>query len=223
MEFFIFFLITKKVMLRPFATSDISKGNVNGLMFPRDVRSQRAQVAANQLLPEDPSIKSLSQEILVQIVSLENISTSKRDQLDELLIQHDIESVGADRHRFAGQTLVRNVDVEGDQQQDNVNNTGYSNINYFFKLTLQDTSGKLAFGLEIEKLSFLSSKNLKSGFPIQLGSKLLLKKNCEIEEGVILLNRSNVDFLGGLVPEWNNKLSERHIVLLQDQLNNIQN
>jgi hypothetical protein len=203
-----------------FTTADISKIPINALNFPADPRSQRAQAGARYELPTDNNVTKLTHETLVQIVSLENISTSKTAQLDELLALNDIESVGADRQRYAGQRIVRDVDVENDEQQTiNVPNT---NISQFFKLTVQDTKGNLRYAIELEKLPFLSSKNLNSGFPIQLGSKLLLKNSCESEQGVLLLTRTSVEFLGGLVPEWNQKLNERHIALLKDQLNQVE-
>jgi hypothetical protein len=161
----------------------------------------------------------LAQETLLQIASLENISLSKQIQLDELMAQRDIESVGADRQRYAGQRVVRAVDVEGDgQNQPQEQQTDTGNANNWFKLTLQDTRGQLCYAVECEKLPFLTAKNLKSGFPIQLGSKVLVKEGCPVEEGVLLLNKDCVEFLGGIVPEWNIALAERHVEFLKDQI-----
>ncbi|KAH3672903.1 hypothetical protein WICMUC_003990 [Wickerhamomyces mucosus] len=202
-------------------TGDITK--INTLIFDENPKSQRAKAASKHTV--DRNASKIIHETLFQIVGVTNISLSKSSQIDEIMSMLDSSSVGADRLKYSKNKIVRNVNVEEDNDSsttamannDQNDNSGISCANCYFKLTLQDSSGNLIYAVEIEKLPFLSSQVFKSGLPIHLGSKLLIK-GASIVEGVIFLMQDNVEFLSGLVPEWNKDFAKRHLVFLQNEL-----
>ncbi len=199
--------------------ADLANTSPNNLEFASDEKSQRALKASK--ISIDTNSNRIVKETLFQIVTLENISQSKVSKLDELLAADDLDSVGADRLRGRQQRIIRNVNVE---DQDNGGGGGAlptsSNASNYFKLTLQDCFGNLIYGIEQEKLQFLSGKNFKSGFPIQLGSKVLIG-NAEIVHGVVLLKPSNTEFLSGMVQMWNIELPKKHMNYLKNELEKI--
>lgn len=206
--------------LTRYLTADLANTAPNSLDFPGDEKSQRALRASKNKV--DPNTDKITKETLFQIVKLENISQSKLAKLDDLLAADDMDAVGADRLRGRQPRIIRNINVD-----DQVNDNGQqdqiytvSNQNDMFKLLLQDCFGNLVYGIELEKLPFLTGKNYKSGFPIQLGSKLMIN-NAEIVGGVIFLKPSNVEFLSGMVQPWNIDLNKRHIADLKEGLEKI--
>lgn len=203
--------------LTRYLIADLAHTAPNSLDFPSDEKSQRALLASRNKV--DPKSDKITRETLFQIVKLENISQSKMAKLDELLAADDMDAVGADRLRGRQPRIIRNINVE-DQANDNEPQDQLqtvSNQNNMFKLLLQDCHDNLIYGVELEKLPFLSGKNYKSGFPIQLGSKLLIN-NADIIGGVLLLKPSNVEFLSGMVQSWNIDLNKRHIADLKEGL-----
>lgn len=206
--------------LLKYATADLANTSPNNLEFAQDEKSQRALKASKNSV--DPNSDRITIETLFQIVSLENISQSKVSKLDELLAADDLDAVGADRLRGRQQRIIRNVNVEEDSNTNsgNVEASPATNASNYFKITLQDCFGNLVFGIEQEKLQFLTGKNYKSGFPIQLGSKVLIN-NADIVHGVLLLKPSNTEFLSGVVQVWNLDLTKKHIHHLKNQLEKI--
>lgn len=186
-----------------YLTADITKHP----QFPPTPIGQRAQRALHAF--NDPHTESL-----FQITGLENTSRSVIDQLDDLLVHEG--HVGSDRHRF---NLIRQVNAEDDDQDTGAQST-INNESCLYKLTLQDCDGKLFYAIELEKLNFLSGKNLKTGFPISLGSKLLVK-GAEQSYGCLLLMQQDVHYLGGAIHYWNHELTQRHIAHLKQKLSNI--
>ncbi|CCH41058.1 RecQ-mediated genome instability protein 1 [Wickerhamomyces ciferrii] len=207
--------------LTRYLIADLANTSPNRLDFPSDERSQRALKASKFTIDTDSN--KVSNEILLQIVSLDNMSQSRLTRLDDLLAADDMDAVGADRLRGRQQRIVRNVNLEDDDQGGNnqQQQSTSGNHNSYYKLTLQDCFGNLIYGIEVEKLSFLTGNNQKSGFPIQLGSKILIHNNTEIISGVLLLSPSKIDYLGGMVPSWNLGLDKKHIQLLKDELEEI--
>lgn len=204
-----------------YLTKDIARTPQGSLSFSSDPKSQRA--LAGSRVTYDPDVAHVERDTLFQIVFLENVSHSIQDQYDELMSSYDVEGVGADRLKYTRQRVVRQINVEGDEQgnpqeQEVKQGNTINNSNATFKLTLQDTSGNVAYGIELGKLSFLSGKNFSSGFPIQLGTKLLVKAGTKLFKGVLLLNQDNVEFLGGLVPEWNQDLQQKHMTYLKKRI-----
>jgi hypothetical protein len=187
-----------------FLVSDITKQP----NFPATSIGQRAQRAYRSFTPDG--------ETLFQIIALQNCSKSLVDQLDELLCHEDVEGVGADRLRF-GNRLVRQMNVEEDEPTPV---TTINNATSLFKLTLQDCDGRYIYAIEQEKLAFLTSKNIRTGFPISLGAKLLVK-DAEVVSECLLLKSQNVEYLGGVVPEWNADLAKRHASFLRSELDKL--
>lgn len=201
-------------MTQIYTTADIAAVPNEQLFFPGDDKSQKALQASRNSFKS--SLNRLA--ILAQIIQLENISVSKAAQLDELLVAEDIESVGADRRRFGNQheRVIRNVDVDEGGEGTAAGEKLINNATSVFKITFQDCYGELVYGIEQEKLGFLVKKNNNSGFPIQLGSKVIINPSVEVRNSVLLLKPNDVEFLGGLVPEWNKDLSKKHILHLRE-------
>jgi len=208
-----------------YLTADLANTAYDSLEFPGDEKSQRAQRASRNRI--DVNSDKITKETLFQIVTLENISQSKTNKLDELLANDDMDAVGADRLRGRQPRIIRNIDLEGQENNNGQNDGGAnqqsgmagsgSNASNYFKLTLQDCGGTLVYGIEIEKLQFLKTQNFKSGFPTQLGSKILIN-NADIVHGVLLLKPSNTEFLSGVVPAWNIDLAKKHMAYLKNEL-----
>ncbi|KAH3682710.1 hypothetical protein WICPIJ_006316 [Wickerhamomyces pijperi] len=226
-----------------FLFTDITKPPLN---FKNHPKSDRAKLASQFSAPNSHSNTSkITHETLFQVVWVENISMSKAVILDELKVLNggsENSGVGADRLRFGNKRatsgaqpnpadrVIRDVVIDDeDQQQDGgnkdhhqVGNSGIQSSKCFYKLTLQDSQKNLIYAIEMEKLPFLSGAVSLTGWPIHLGSKLLLKEGTDIIKGVIMLRRNDVEFIGGSVRDWNTGLEERIIKIMEDEIKNIQ-
>lgn len=187
-----------------FLASDITKQP----NFPQNAIGQRAKAAHRRYIQQG--------ETLFQITTLQNCSRSLVDQLDEILANEDAEGVGADRLRF-GNRLVREVNVE---DEDANASSSINNTTSLYKLTLQDCEGNYIFAIEEEKLPFLAGKNMRTGFPISQGAKLLVK-NPEESHGCLMLRPDTCEYLGGGIPEWNVDLAKRHVTYLRGELDKL--
>lgn len=134
--------------------------------FPADIASVDVK---SRLLPGP---------LAVQVIDVEDVGSSKWSQLES------IES--AERGETTqGREIVRVLPGEDDAAPSVASGNGP------FKLTLQDTTGTLAYALEVARIDGI-------GLNMNIGAKLILK-DLNVGRGVILLEPRHVSVLGGKI------------------------
>ncbi|ODQ65884.1 hypothetical protein NADFUDRAFT_51163 [Nadsonia fulvescens var. elongata DSM 6958] len=138
--------------------------------------------------------------ILVQVINVEDISTSKYNQAERIRMETD-EGAGNDRLRGKGRPTIQNGDMNSlgennDEENGDFDFNGdlgnrFTNKKAYCKLVLQDRYGTVAYGVELDKVLSIHPK-------MALGCKFILKNVTSIR-GVLLLDGSNVRFLGGCI------------------------
>lgn len=148
----------------------------NHLKFSGHLQDAYKRVVASTILTERDTI--LRDEILVQIIDIYDIGTSKYRQLQRI---DQTQSSNTDKLRTRFPTAEDNSDEPLNAS--------------LHKLVIQDSSGTLIYAIEYKKIPELSHETL-------LGCKLLLK-NTKFQRGVALLEPASVQVLGGSIASMN--------------------
>ncbi|KAM3083238.1 hypothetical protein ACMFMG_003897 [Clarireedia jacksonii] len=126
----------------------------------------------------DPSVRErrLECDIPVQVLDIVDVGRSKGDLLMEL------ESIRLGE-RKKGREVVRVVPV-ADGEDVSAGSVGMGKAGGPYKLLLQDKSGTMIWGFEMERMEG------KVGFPpvLGVGGKIMLRKGCGIWRGVVGLS-----------------------------------
>ncbi|KAI5961114.1 hypothetical protein CANMA_003888 [Candida margitis] len=155
--------------------------------------------------------------VLLHIIRVEDISTSKLNQIDEWKEISDPNNRSVDRLNKSTR-LVREINFnDEDEQASSVSKTrGLST----YKLLLRDKDNHFVYAYELEPLKFLRDEQTNTPVPIKLGGRLLIKPGTTISRGVLLLNHKNCEYKGihssdaPLVTLLNDGLSIREIDIL---------
>lgn len=224
-----------RIVMVNFLTADIALSSSEDIEYD----NPQALAASNNTIPvaiQNRKSQVLIGPILVQLILVVDITRSKLSLLDAIKAdpnfpQSSNNNVFEGQQRVARRAIVRlpgsstgnNLDENDDE--DNVNNT--SNISpstengvvttafktpakASHKIILQDTNGFLVYGIELQKLSFLSMTT-------PLGSKLILNR-VKFSRGVALLDPSNTTFLGGQVLHLVESTKQQLIAFLKQEL-----
>lgn len=143
----------------------------------------------------DPSVQSLklSSDIIVQILDVEDLSKSRWEQIEA------IEAVERG-DMVRGREVIRIIPEENNEGDDesqpgNARGGGLLPVAKTFgphRLVLQDCQGQRVYGIEVKSVP-------KIGLGMDIGSKLVLKKGCEVARGMVMLSPHTVLFLGGKI------------------------
>lgn len=134
----------------------------------------------------------LASDVYVQVVDIENLSRSRWEQIEEL---EAIERGEQTRGREVIRLPVNNAGGDEPAGTRPPEATASAN-NATHRLLLQDCKGQKVYGLELVRMPEIAVGTLN------IGAKILLKKGTVVARGSILLNPTNVQFLGGKIDMW---------------------
>lgn len=167
-------------------------------------------------LPSDSATKSVSHDVVFQILDITDITRSKLSVLEELEQFENPEDGYVDRQNKTVKkklTVITSVNLDNNLPPP----TTYPSRSSVYKIILQDSSGNMVYAIEKEPLSFLNSGN-SFLVPVSLGSKVIVKKNSVLQRGVLMLANRDLEFLGGKIDLWNQGYVARTVALIKRQL-----
>lgn len=145
----------------------------------------------------DPEVKEkkLGGSVPVQVISVEDLSKSRWEQIEALEAEERGEAT-------RGREVIRVIEGEGtDEAQGGEVGRGPH------KLVLQDRKGQTVFAMELKKVLQIDVK-------MNIGTKLMLK-NAVVARGMVLLEPGTVTVLGG-------KVEALHIAWVRDRKKQLQ-
>lgn len=162
---------------------------------------------------------ALRHAVLLHIIRVEDISTSKLNQIDEWKEILDPNNRFVDRLNKSTR-LVREINFQDENEQlsSMPKLKGFST----YKLLLRDKDNHFVYAYELEPLKFLRDEQTNTPMPIKLGGRLLIKPGTTILRGVLLLNHKNCEYKGlhtsdaHLVSLLNDGLPTREIEILSN-------
>lgn len=162
-------------------TTSLSKTNPNSL-FPTDI---------NDINKKE---RKLSGDIPVQLLSVEDIGSSKWTQIEAIERVERGEEV-------RGREIVRVVDVDSSDARGGISptNTAMTALNSGpHKYVLQDANGTKVVAFDQERIGTMTLENKACA----VGMKLLLKKGCVVRRGLLMMRVADVKLLGGKIEAW---------------------
>lgn len=136
----------------------------------------------------------LSGDVPVQLLSVEDIGSSKWSQIEAIERVERGEEV-------RGREIVRTVDVDSSDARGGaagaVSTMAKANRGPH-KYVLQDAKGTKVMAWEMEKIEQMALGDKEC----VIGMKLVLKKGSLVRRGMIMLERAQVNVLGGRVEAW---------------------
>ena len=137
--------------------------------------------------------KTLSNDIPVQVIDIEDLSKSKWEQIEALEAERKGEMT-------RGREIIRvvaAVDEDAASLQGTAQTQQHSKSHGPFKLLMQDVKGQKIFGFELKKVEVIGMPGGDGGMSI--GAKVLLKKGSKVARGMVLLEPSHTTVLGGKI------------------------
>ena len=162
----------------------------------------------------------INHAVLLHIIRVEDISTSKFNQIEEWKEVLDPNNRSVDRLNKSTR-LVREINFQDDDDQQ-TSSTNKLKGSSTYKLLLRDKDNHFIYAYELEPLNFLRKEQTNTPMPIKLGGRLLVKPGTMILRGVLLLNHKNCEYRGihtsdaSLVSLLNDGLSTREIDILSN-------
>ncbi|KAL7271144.1 hypothetical protein RUND412_006126 [Rhizina undulata] len=146
--------------------------------------------------------------IAVQVVDIQDMGTSKLDQLDKIeMVERGEMTKGKEVIR-----IVATEDVEGESETQRPRQQKEAKSGPH-KVLVEDASGRSAYGIELKPL-----EGIKIG--MSMGAKLVLR-NVTVARGVLLLTPQNTQILGGKIEELHRGQLEYRKACLQSALEEI--
>ncbi|AOA62149.1 hypothetical protein PP7435_CHR2-0190 [Komagataella phaffii CBS 7435] len=173
--------------------------------------SPNIENALNSSINSDASV--VSNPTMVQIIDIHDVTVSNQSQRNILINSMDENQGFADQHRNRRQ-VIKSIETDSptdspDQDSNEFKSSIYENK--VFKLTFQDSSKKLIYGINLEPISN-SIKDMK------LGTKLILK-NTPIRHGCLLLSKDTMIVLpNSHIDEWNYNRDQLKLDYLNQRL-----
>jgi len=135
----------------------------------------------------------LAHDVVVQVLGVEDTSRSRWEQIEALEMERKGETT-------KGREVIRVVAPDEEPSSASTQAPASTSQNSVersygpYKLELQDVSGSIVYGFELQKVA-------KIGYPplMSIGCKILLKKGCKVARGMVLLEPGNVVVLGGKI------------------------
>ncbi len=154
------------------------------------------------------------------VVSIENISKSRLNQLEEWKQLDNPNKSSVDR---LNRKIITEVNLNNDDEDnDESGRPSRANTQDTYKLYLEDVSTKkITQAYENEPLRFLRTENTGTPLPIKLGGRLTVLKGALIYNGVLLLTNKNCEYHGihaddaSYVSILNDGVIKKQIELLQ--------
>jgi RecQ-mediated genome instability protein 1 len=185
------------------------------LTTPNILHSTNASLPAN-LSDVKISSTTLSTDVFVQVLDVDDLSKSKWEQ---------IEALESDRkgETMKGREVIRVVAAPPDGDAPSLASTqaptqGAGNAATAvsmgpFKLLFQDWKGQRIYGFELKRVE-------KVGYPpwMSIGCKILLKKGAKVARGMVLLEPSCVVLLGGKIESLDKIWRAKREALLRERV-----
>ncbi|KAI1770971.1 hypothetical protein F4818DRAFT_430761 [Hypoxylon cercidicola] len=165
--------------------------------------------------PEVKEVK-LSNDVVVQVLDIENISRSKWEQVE------DLEAI-ARGEQTRGREIIRLNENENENEESSDRaaaaaaatvRPGAANAaaskNATHRLLLQDCRGQTLHGLELKRVERVGIGTLS------IGEKLLLRRGATVARGVVLLEPAACVVLGGKVEAWHRTWVEGRLARLKE-------
>lgn len=162
-------------------TVALSKTNPNSL-FPPDINNPNTKE------------RRLSGDVPAQLLSVEDIGSSKWSQIEAIERVERGEEV-------RGREIVRTVDVDGADARGGAAGAASptaASSKGPHKYVLQDANGTKVVAWEKEKIEKMGLADKEC----VIGLKVVLKKGSVIRRGLVMLEKSQVNVLGGKVEAW---------------------
>ncbi|KAI0595938.1 hypothetical protein F4775DRAFT_332156 [Biscogniauxia sp. FL1348] len=177
----------------------------------------------------NPEVKEthLSQDVLVQVLDIDNLSKSKWEQVEELeAIARGEQTRGREIIRLP--TGTEENEGFGDTQSVTASErpatttsgrgggsaaaaqAASASKSSTHRLVLQDCTGQKAYGLELRRIERIGIGTLN------IGEKLLLKRGATVARGTVLLEPATCVVLGGKVEAWNKAWMEGRLARLRE-------
>lgn len=177
-----------------------------GLLDPM----QLSQISFPQNL-SDPTVKetTLRTDVYAQVLDVEDLSKSRWDQIEALeAVERGEFTRGREVIRLVSgaaeegegqqiqQTTAAPQQQQGPNSNNNNNNNNNSNKNSTHRLVLQDCKGQKIYALELTRVPKIGIGSTN------IGEKVLLKKGTVIARGMVMLDPTMCEILGGKVEAW---------------------
>ncbi|KAI1339699.1 hypothetical protein F5Y15DRAFT_67051 [Xylariaceae sp. FL0016] len=172
--------------------------------------------------PEVQDVK-LTRDIPVQVLDIDNLSKSKWEQIEELeAIARGEQTRGREIIRLptgnedddgvgdAASTQFTAAGRTGPRGQNSAGATNTGSRSYTHRLVLQDCKGQKFYGLELKRIEKIGVGTLN------IGEKLMLKRNAVIARGTILLEPGTCIVLGGKIEVWQKAWMEGRLARLRE-------
>lgn len=166
-------------------------------LLASDFTISLSKADCNSLLPTDINDAStkerrLSGDVPVQMLSVEDVGSSKWSQIEAMERIERGEEV-------RGREIVRTVDVDSA----NARGAGAASTTAVssrgpHKFVLQDAKGTKLVAFEKEKIAKMGLGDKEC----LIGMKVVVKKGAVVRRGIVMLSTSNVSVLGGKVDAW---------------------
>lgn len=172
----------------------------------------------------------LNRDVVVQILDIENLNRSRWDQVEELeAIERGEQTRGRQVIRIPtsnDESQQEDLGDASDTQQINTQRTTAQTAgdaaaqaaarekekqakNATHKLVVQDAKGQKMFALELKRIDRIAVGTT------YIGEKMLLRSGMVVARGVLLIEPSNCQILGGKVEAWHRAWSEGRLTTLR--------
>lgn len=161
---------------------------------------------------------TLSHDICVQVLDMENLSKSRWSQVEELeALERGEGSKGREMVRLReegeeqgerGMTQAQTQSTQGAGRAAATAGAGSEKATH--KLVLQDAKGQKIYGLELKKVDKIAIGKLN------IGEKIMIKGGASVSRGVIMLEPSTCVVLGGKVDAWHKAWVEGRLARLKE-------
>lgn len=163
-----------------------------------------------------PSIKEtgLRSDVYVQVVDIEDLSKSRWEQVEELeAVERGEQTRGREFIRLPVTDGFPGGDAEEPAATATVSDVvaGLNAVrNGTHRVVLQDCKGQKVYGLELVRMPEISIGTLN------IGGKILLKKGAVVARGMVLLEPTSCQFLGGRVEVWQKEWLDGRLARLRE-------
>ncbi|KAF3025082.1 hypothetical protein E8E14_014535 [Neopestalotiopsis sp. 37M] len=168
----------------------------------------------------------LPRDVLVQVLDIDNLTKSKWEQVEEL------EAI-ARGEQTRGREIIRLPTAGEDEDEGGSVSSGATQVipagpntraggppgpggatpkNSTHRLVLQDCKGQKVYGLELKRIDRIGVGTLN------IGEKILLKKDTIVARGTLLLEPGSCTILGGKVDAWQKAWLDGRLARLRETI-----
>lgn len=197
-------------------------------LMATDITNAGVLDATASAFPPDlsnPEVKEtrLPRDILVQVLDIDNLTKSKWEQVEEL------EAI-ARGEQTRGREVIR-LPTAGEEDEEGTVSSASTQIistgpnlrggppgsgttpkNSTHRLVLQDCTGQKVYGLELKRIDRIGVGTMN------IGEKILLKKDTVVARGTVLLDPTMCTIFGGKVEAWQKAWVDGRLARLREAL-----